>query len=269
MRKTHFFLKLLVLAPLVLAAPLAHAQMKLDESLAKTASVVVPKPSELFSAMTQLDSTVDWNKVMAFVNTGKDKGRFDYVSAEYRALNLGVRLANGAVAVQSRDKKTLTEISRTVKSLADSLGIRAELLAQADVVEQLARAEKWPELLSQLDKLQEDILTALKERKETDSVTLVRVAGWLQGLHLVTYGLKENYHEKSSGLLRQPQLAEDIAKELSKLKAKDPLIDEIKAKVLEIKPLIDVAKGAPVPKESIDKLFTISDETVSKIEKAK
>ncbi|HSI86545.1 MAG: hypothetical protein ACAI35_10895 [Candidatus Methylacidiphilales bacterium] len=268
MRKIHF-LKLLVLAPLMLSAPLANAQMKLDESLAKTASVVVPKPSELFSAMTQLNSTVDWTKVVAYVNAGKLKGRFDYATSETRALNLGVRLANGAVAVQARDKKSLEEISKAVKSLADSLGIRKELLAQADVVEELARAEKWPELLSQLDKLQEDILTALKERKDTDSVTLVRVAGWLQGLHLVTFGLEGNYHEKSSGLLRQPQLADDIASELGKLKVKDPLIDEVKAGVLQIKPLIDVAKGAPVPKDNVVKLHAISHGLVDKIEQAK
>lgn len=223
-----------------------------EKALFKT-NVVVPVPSEIIMALDML-SEINWKAIVTY----------DY-SANYAenykiALNLGVRVAQGFIAIQAEDRKNTGEMFSVSRDLAENFGAKSEMFVDKDEISRLLNEGKWLELRGILD----DIHLKVKDemyKYDPDFVVLASVGGWLEGLHIVSKALKSNYSEDASTILYQPELIDYFTQEVSNLKpsnADNPEVKEIIRILPDIKRLCDVGSGNPIPLGAMNELYTIS-----------
>lgn len=223
-----------------------------EKALFKT-NVVVPVPSEIIMALDMLSET-NWKAVV----------EYDY-SANYSdyykiALNLGVRVAQGFIAIQAQDRRNTGEMFSVSRDLAENFGAKSEMFVDRDEVARLLNAGEWLELRAILD----DIHLKVKDemiKYDPDFVTLAGVGGWIEGLHIVSKALKTNYTEEASAILYQPELINHFIEKVGQLKPSNADNEEVKAikeKLPVIRDLCAVGQGNPISIDSIDSLYTIS-----------
>lgn len=259
--------KALILGVILMSAAVSVQAGNLDkltpEEIANIDAVLVPSPSELFLALSKMgdynwDSVVTNNRNAAYKN--------DYL----RALNLGTRGADGFLAIQSKNGKQLGEITTTIVRLARDLAVDEPVVAKGTELRQLALQKKWADVRSELDVLRNDVEHYIDSLGDKENAVLVSAGGWLKGLNAVTQLLKDQYDEKASSVLYQPDLVQYFIDQIGGMGdkvAKAPVIEEIAAALPEIKKLIDVGQGNPIPNENIKKLYQISSKLVQAIER--
>jgi hypothetical protein len=247
-------MKYLKFALLFLIAGLLFSDGLTDEekALFKT-NVVVPVPSEIIMALDMLSET-NWKAVV----------EYDY-SANYSdyhkiALNLGVRVAQGFIAIQAQDRRNTGEMFSVSRDLAENFGAKSEMFVDRDEIARLLNAGEWLELRAILD----DIHLKVKDemiKYDPDYVTLAGVGGWIEGLHIVSKALKANYTEEASTILYQPELINHFIEKVGQLKQSNADNEEVKAikeKLPVIRDLCAVGQGNPISIDSIDSLYSIS-----------
>ncbi len=246
------------------ATSLADGSALSDEEKDKFSDrLLLPSPSEIFVSLDKLGKT-DWTQVASFSN------KYDYNNNYLRALNLGVRSADGFLAIQAKDKSKLGEMIVVIITLAEELLVRETILDKGKVFEDLSKQGKWHELHRELETLREDVMAEIRRLGDQDVALLVSAGGWLEGLRATTKVLSERYDPIASSVLYQPRLVEYFETKLHELKdnGKDSeAVVELRAKLPEIKRLVDVGFKNPVPKENIEQLHSISQELVTLIER--
>lgn len=225
-------------------------------------NLLLPSPSEVFVALDKLGKA-NW------VGAASYSERYDYTSDYLRALNLGVRSADGFLAIQAKDKSRLGEMITVIITLAEELLVRETILDKGKTFEELSKQDKWHELHRELDSLREDVMEEIKRLGDQDVALLVSAGGWLEGLRATTKILNERYDSTASSVLYQPRLVEYFETKLAALEREDknhPAVKELRAKLPEIMVLVNVGFKKPVPQENVEKLHEISSELVSLIE---
>ncbi|HXK49309.1 MAG TPA: hypothetical protein PKW56_02495 [Clostridiales bacterium] len=246
------YFKLLIF---LLSAAILFSQDGLSEeekALFKT-NVIVPAPSEIIMALDML-SEVNWKDVVTY-----DKST-NYSDNYKIALNLGVRVAQGFIAIQAQDRKNTGEMFRICRDLAENFGAKSEMFVEEDEILRLLDENNWTELRSILD----DIHLKIKDemyKYDPDFVELASVGGWMEGLHIVSKALKSNYSPDASVILYQPELIQyfsEAVKNIKPLNGNNAEVKEISLMMPEISRLCEVGSGNPIPLENIEKLYEIS-----------
>ncbi|MEF2143823.1 MAG: hypothetical protein V3573_00125 [Desulfovibrionaceae bacterium] len=250
-----------------LALPAGGAQVSaLNDAEKKefAQNVALPSPAEMFLAINRLGDT-DWGEVADF-----DK-RYDYQDNYLRALNLGVRSANGLVAILAEDKNKLGDVIVIVITLAEELMVQETILDRSKTFEDLANQGRWDELRDELDALRYLIEMEMDQLGDQDVATLVRTGGWLEGLHTTSRLLQAGlYPEHSTSLLYQPNLVDYFQRELEKMEPEAVNTVSVQAilKALpEIRSLVNVGYRKPVPLDNVKRLYQLSSELVQLIER--
>jgi hypothetical protein len=244
---------------------LTDAEKKLFSS-----NYLVPSPNELFMALDNLNQR-NWDDIVTLIKDDENKMKSDYKDSIALAMNLGIRVADGLLGVAAKDKALIVEIGPVIKRLAQRLGVQSSLIGVGDRVKQYAEAEKWAELTHELNDLQSGILEEMVRLRDSDAATLGSIAGWLEGLHLITKSLSTNYDENGSEILRQPSLVEHFITELSKIDKslqEKQIVLEITAGLQKIKSLCEVDREAPVTKDNVKALYGISSTLITKIQRS-
>lgn len=238
-----------------LTAALLFSQDGLSEeekALFKT-NVIVPAPSEIIMALDML-SEVKWKEVVTY-----DKSA-NYSDNYKIALNLGVRVAQGFIAIQAQDRKNTGEMFRICRDLAENFGAKSEMFVEEGEILRLLDENNWTELRSILD----DIHLKIKDemyKYDPDFVELASVGGWMEGLHIVSKALRSNYSPDASVILYQPELIQyfsEAVKNIKPLNGNNAEVKEISQMMPEIGRLCEVGSGNPIPLENIEKLYEIS-----------
>lgn len=268
MKTTHIttvFAACLALALFLQARPLAadasYSAVKQD----RETLLLLPSPGELFITLERIGGEVDWTE------TGSFNPRYDYGDNPTRALNLGVRAADGFLAIQARNKAKLGEMFVTIITLAEELMVQDTVLEQGKEVEKLARREEWEQVHLELGNLRSSIIAEMDRMGDADTALLVTAGGWLEGLRAASAALDQNYDPRASSVLYQPQLVDYFAQKLpdmDKNARTNPAVIELIKHLAEIRDLVDVGYQKPVPPENVAKLKEISARIVDKIEKS-
>ncbi|MBN1970720.1 MAG: hypothetical protein JXR48_04965 [Candidatus Delongbacteria bacterium] len=237
-------------------------QISENEKSMFISNVVVPLPSEIILALDNL-TDVDWK------NTVEYNYSADYEENYRIVLNLGIKVANGFVAIQAQDKKNIGEMFAVSKNLAENFGAKSNLFSRKEEIVNLVNENNWNELRKTLDDMQQKIKIEMA-KYHPDFVTLASVGGWLQGLNVVTTALEKNYDEKASTILYQPVLINYFIRKLEGLDKKYADLDIIKTIATElkkVKELTDAGYGKPIALDKIKELKVISKNLVQAIEK--
>lgn len=264
----------LVLRPLIgltLAAAITTPAMELSakssvipdsEKALFEERVLMPSPGEIFAALDKL-GVRDWNGAASFDT------RYDYPDNVLRALNLGVRAADGFLAIQARDKAKLGEMIAVIMPLAEELMVGETLLAEGRRIEEMASREEWDALRMELDSLRRKIIAEMERLGDQDLALLVSAGGWLEGLRATTATLEMSYDPRASSLLHQPALVNHFITRIQELRPEmrnHPAVQRLSLELDSIRSLIDVDFGAPVPQENITTLHKLSETLVEEIE---
>jgi hypothetical protein len=225
-------------------------------------NVVIPLPSEIILALDNL-TDVDWKNSVEYNYSA------DYEENYQIVLNLGIKVANGFVAIQAEDKKNIGEMFSVSKNLAENFGAKSNLFTRKEEIISLVKSNKWNELRETLDDMQQKIKIEMA-KYHPDFVTLASIGGWLQGLNVVSGTLAKDYNDKASTILYQPILVNYFIRKIDSLDGKHsslPIIQKIKMKLQEIKELSNSGFSNPVNKENVVKLYDISSSLIKEIEK--
>ncbi|MDD4206151.1 MAG: hypothetical protein PHH55_08765 [Candidatus Delongbacteria bacterium] len=223
-----------------------------EKALFKT-NVIVPAPSEIIMALDML-SDVKWKEVVTY-----DKST-NYSDNYKIALNLGVRVAQGFIAIQAQDRKNTGEMFRICRDLAENFGAKSDMFVNEQQIIKLLDENNWTELRSILD----DIHLKVKDemyKYDPDFVELASVGGWMEGLHIVSKALKSNYSPDASVILYQPELIQYFSEAVKNIKtgnSNNPEVKEIAVMMPEIGRLTEVGSGNPIPSENVARLYEIS-----------
>ena len=252
-------------SPSELAGP-PKAAFDPSKAKAEVSRLPLPSPYDKMLALEVAASPrpIKWGKVYDAVAIDVDANNCpDNISA---ALALGVKIADGLVAVKSQDIEKLNTCATQIESIAKKLGAGPDELKRARLVRENANKGKWLNVFLELGFLQADIMKILNRPENMNIRKLIIATGWMQGARHVTYYMKENYNPEISNILREPMLVGELSKEISALPADilaNPRVKGLPAALIKAVPIVSIGTEEPVSKENVTALKNLADSVVT------
>ena len=257
---------------IVIAASCPHAGFAADEKApfdranAKDGGLGMPSPYDKFLA---LDAALSKGKI----NWGKAY-RANAVAIELDAIKdadiaapmaMGVRIADGVMAVKAKDAELLNKCATDIEGLAKKMGVSESELSRARAVRSAANKGEWLQVFLELGFFQQDILKKIENEKDPTRGTLLIVAGWMQGARYTTAMISDNYSPELSNILREPMLAKALLAKLETLpeKAKEaPGVATLRRVLPDVIKIIDIPTTGTISKENVQALRGLAGEAV-------
>lgn len=241
------------------------AKAEFDPSTAKASQLPLPSPYDKMLAIDVAagDQKVDWGAVYDAIAIDVDANAMPDKTAA--ALALGVKIADGLVAVKSQNIEKLNACATQIESLAKKLGAGDDELRRARLVRENANKGKWLDVFLELGFLQADIMKILLRPENANMRRLIIATGWMQGARHVTYYLGEHYNPEISNVLREPLLVAELDKDIQALprEIKDnPRAAGLPKATAAALPLVSVEVDEAVSPENIAKLKEIADSCI-------
>ncbi len=251
-------------------APLARAQTDdkaaFDPKKAKDAGLGMPTPYDKFIALDQLVPTGEINWGQTFRKVAVDLDPDQYADKEVAIpMAMGVRIADGVMAVKARDVELLNKAASDIETLAKRIGVADADLTRARAVRAAANKKEWLNVFMELGFFQQDIMKKLEDKENASRTTLLIVAGWLQGARYSSALIEDHYTAASSNLLREPKLIEALAAKMDSLPAatkQNAVVIKVKATLPQILKIVDIPLDGSIPKDQVKKLNSLSTEAV-------
>ncbi len=244
-----------------------------DPSKAVDMGVAMPTPLDKFIALTLLVKTqnIDWNGV--FNAVAVDINPDDYTDTDVLIPQvLGLRIADGIMAVQAKDAEFLGKAASDIEKLANKLDVSENDLARARRVRSLANEGKWLDVYRELGFLQQDIMQKLEQNPKDQRSALLMISGWIQGSRYSSKLIVAHYSDASSNILREPLLVKALMKKSEMLPAKTremPSVALIDKTLPKLHKIVDVGLDSPIPKDQVAEVDTLASACVTEIIKAK
>jgi hypothetical protein len=250
----------IVLAGSILVTAAAETGQIPADQLAKAArtdSISIPTPGELFAALEKSGKT-NW--------AGQYRGP---ISMTYRnraqiALNLGGLIADGFIAVEAKDGQQVKNIGSDIIKLAKALGVSEKLLSRGSSINDFAENSEWDTLQEELEATQNEVKSSMQSHADQDLVILVTLGGWIRGTQVVTSAIVQNYDERSAKVLRQPALVHFMQSKINEISPElrnEPLVKDVSNELGKIEKLVSFPSGKTPDIEEVRKV----NEAVSKM----
>lgn len=259
------FLSALVAGAMPLAA---QEKPAFDPKKADIAPLGLPSPYDKFLGLDQVlhltngDWKAVYGEVMQDINVPKLKDESDV------SLALGVKIADGVMAIKARDVQSLNDCSNQIEALAKKLGVKDEEMTRAKTVRAHANKEEWLQVFLELGFLQSDIMKSLRNGTNAKRRPLIISGGWMQGLQYTSLVISKHYSPETSNFLREPILVKAMQNELNALPDDIKANPKVAAMISEL-PAIFTAVNIPldgtVSQDSVKKLNDVSKQLVEKI----
>ena len=222
-------------------------------------NVVVPIPREIFGSLDQFANS-NWRAVQR-PEVGSWKPRGDQTRI---ALQLGVVIAEGFIAVEAQDADQVKDLGRTVLTLARALGVEKVVLRRSRSIVDYASRNDWVATRNEWDAVRADVGDGMIELKSERLAQLVSLGGWLRGAEVLSALLLQSYSPDRAELLRQPGLLDHFEKQLDamgKESASDPIIASLQDGVRQVRRLTG-EKGDPIAKKAVEEIKGVSSKLI-------
>lgn len=163
--------------------------------------VIVPVPSEIFSALDRLGDP-DWKAQI----TRSDRPAF--TERTDVALLLGATVADGFIAVQAEDNKSVENVGRDVLALSTALGLREDVLKHCQAIDDASKGANWDAVRHELDATQATVKAKMESLRDGALAECVSVGGWLRGTEVITSVIGKSFSKDRAELLYQPDIAD-------------------------------------------------------------
>src|SRR5881394_2424921 len=137
-------------------AKLAPDQMA---KAARTDTITIPTPGELFAAL-QKPGKPNW--------TGAYRAPIPttYKNRAQLALNLGGLIADGFIAVEAQDSQQVKNIGSDVIKLARALGVSQNILGRSNSINDFAETNQWGSLQEELEATQNEVKNSMQSHSD-------------------------------------------------------------------------------------------------------
>jgi hypothetical protein len=254
----------------LLCSSMVHAQEKaaFNRDSAEIAPLGLPSPYDKFLGLDQVLrlSNDDWKAVYGEVERDVDAGKI--TTEADAALALGVKIADGVMAIKAKDVQALNDSSKQIEELAKKLGVKDEEMGRAKTVRADANKREWLKVFLELGFLQTDIMNALRAHGNAQQRSLIISAGWIQGLHYTAYVISKHYTGSNSNFLREPVLVKAMEEDLGKLPEPMNSLPKVATLIAELKTIhgtVDIPLDGSITKDSVEKLAAVAKDIVDKI----
>ena len=139
---------------------------------------------------------------------------------EHLALQLGVLLADGFVAIEAQDGQASKNNSRDVLNLAKKLNVSQNVLARGKNISDLADKGDWRTLRQELDAMQNDIRLSMQEQNDYDLLVFLMIGSWIRQMEIASNLLIKNPIPDATELLVQPAILNHLLERLEGLPEK-------------------------------------------------
>lgn len=237
-----------------------------DPKKAKDGGLGMPSPYDKFIALDQLvpSGEINWTQTFRKIAVDIDPDQFTEKEVAIPMV-MGVRIADGVMAVKARDVELLNKAASDIETLAKRLGVADSDLTRARAVRAAANKKEWLNVFMELGFFQQDIMKKLEDKESAARTTLLIVAGWLQGARYTTALIEDHYTAATSNLLREPKLIDALAAKMDTLPAgskQNAAVAKMREVLPQVKKIIDIPLDGSVPKESVAELNRLSTEAV-------
>ncbi len=251
------------------SAPLSAADDKagFDPSKAESAGLGLPTPYDKFLAidMALPKGKVSWAKAYVAIAQDVDPDKFSDKQVGI-PMALGVRIADGVMAVKAKDAEKVKKCADDIEKLAKKMGIGDGDLKRARDVRDASQRGEWLKVFMDLAFLQQDIMNLISKKKDASETVLLIVAGWMQGARYTGHVISENYNPELSNILREPKLAEALLEAVKKLPAdvqSNPQVARVLDSLPKVITILNVGLNAPIAKEKVAELENIATQIVN------
>jgi len=229
---------------------------------AKSDSITVPTPGELFAALGKAGK-VNWSSQYRapIPTTYGNRGQI--------ALNLGGLIADGFIAVEAKDGQQVKNIGSDIMKLGKALGVSEQLLARGNSINEFAEHNEWYTLQEELEATQNEVKSSMQSHADQDLVILVTLGGWIRGTQVVTGSIMKNYNESAAKVLREPALVQFIQSKLNAISPElrqEPLVKDVSEQLMAIQKLVSFPAGKAPTEEDVKKLNEAVGKLMTKIE---
>jgi len=241
----------------------------IDPTQAIDKGVAMPTPLDKFIALTLLVKTqnIDWVGVFNAVAVDINPDDFRDTKVAIPQM-LGVRIADGIMAVQAKDAELLGKAASDIEKLAQKLDVSDGDLARARRARVLANEGKWLEVYRELGFLQQDIMKKLEENAQDPRSSLLMIAGWIQGSRYSSRLILAHYSDASSNILREPLLVKALIGKSEALPNDIRSLPSV-AKIAEALPvlhkIVDVGIDEAISKEQVAMIDQLATDCVKAI----
>lgn len=163
-------------------------------------TIAIPSPGEFLLALDK-ECQPNWSHFASPPAAAATADR------EFIAIQLGILMTDGYIAVQARDAQALRNTGMDILMLAKKLNASQNLLARSQSIGDFAEKGNWNTLREELDASQNDVRLALIEQMDYNLVTLAATGSWVRQLGIASRILAADYKPAPSALLVQPALA--------------------------------------------------------------
>jgi len=263
----------IVIAALVSFGMQAIAEEKknppIDPTKAIDRGVAMPTPLDKFLALTILVKTrkIDWAGVFTAVAVDINPDEFTDKEVLIPQI-LGVRIADGIMAIQAKDAEMLGKTASDIEKLAKKIDVSDNDLERARRVRTLANEGKWLDVYRELAFLQQDIMQKLEEDPKDQRATLLMISGWIQGSRYSSRLISAHYSDESSNILREPLLVKALIAKNNSLPAetkKLPSVAAISEALPTLLAIVSVEIDEAIPKEKVAQVDTLATKCIDQI----
>ncbi len=240
----------------------ADEKAAFDRSKAQDAGVGMPSPYDKFIGLDHALSKgkINWGK--AFRANAATIEPDALKDAEVAVpLALGVRIADGVMAVKAKDAELLNQCASDIERLAKKMGIVEADLSRGRAVRAAANKGEWLQVFLELGFFQQDIMKRIESDGNPTRGTLLIVAGWMQGARYTTGLVLDNYTPELSNFLREPLLAKALLAKLEALPAavkEKPAVQTLRSVIPEMVKILDIPLAGTISKEGVTSLRALS-----------
>lgn len=227
-------------------------------------NVVVPVPSEIFNVLDKLGTRPNWAEVLRTTKDGvKVPGEQPHI-----ALQMGVVIAEGFIAVEAENPEEVKKIGASVRKLAKALSVEPQVDQRAKAIIDAADRKDWAGVRKELDLAQNDVKKAMVNLNSEPLSQLISIGGWLRGTEALTQIVGKSFSKDGAELLHQPVLIDFFDRKIESMPPKsqhNPLVMDVRKGVKEIRPLVGVGDGTQISEKSVKEINGITASLVKKI----
>lgn len=188
-----------------------------------------------------------------------------------RAFAIGVRLADGIIALMGKDEEKLLQCAKDVRTCALKLGIDRKDVKTGDSVVRAVEDANWGQVFFELGMMQQEIVSRLEKSNGTEQdrsqTALVASGAWLQGVRYATEVILQHREtEDLSNMLRAAPLALRLKSELLKAPVDVAVLPTTKRSIEildQVIPLIDISREAIIPVEQLKKIHALATSAIA------
>ena len=210
-------------------------------------TVSLPSPGEFFAAVDK-QFQPNWSQLV------KPTVPVATPHREHLALQLGVLLADGFVAIEAQDGQASKNNGRDVLNLAKKLNVSQNVLARGKNISDLADKGDWRTLREELDAMQNDIRLSMQEQNDYDLLVFLMIGSWIRQMEIASELLIKNPIPDATELLVQPAILKHLLERLEGLPDKtraNPLPQTFLTRLQPMKAHMTKGSYAPLDDASV------------------